>query len=85
MDPLDGCVPFLRRFALNLVRAWEKRHRAICNIRDVNRVGLRVHCCRHRLAAHSLVHDLDVATIHVPGSAGVAVELATSESPYTGM
>ncbi len=69
-----GCVPFLRRFALNLVRAWEKRDRAIYKIRDVDRVGQRVHCCRHRLAAHSRVHDFDVAIIHVPGAAGVAVE-----------
>ena len=74
-DPLDRWRAVLRALRrLNLVRAWEKRDRAICKIRDVNRVGQRIHRCRHRKAAHSLVHDLDVAIIHVPGAAGVSVE-----------
>ena len=65
----------LRRLAsLQFSASLGKARPCHLKVRHVDRVGRRVHCCRHRLAAHSLVHDLDVAIIHVPGAAGVSVE-----------
>ena len=75
MDPLDGCVPFCGASPSDYRgELREKRDGAISMVRDVNRVGPRIHCCHQWEAAHSFVHDLDVAIIHVPGAAGVAVE-----------
>ena len=82
MEPLDGCVPFLRRFALNLVRAREKRYRAVPVVDDINRVGRVIQRSREGEAASSFVLDLDMAIIHVACSACDSCPAsARSESP----
>ncbi|MEY2541757.1 MAG: hypothetical protein QOI22_1359, partial [Verrucomicrobiota bacterium] len=62
------------RLRINLERAWEKRHCVVGIVRDVNRVSQRIHRCHHGVAAHSFVHDFDVAIVDVPCSAGVSIQ-----------
>src|SRR5207253_7891953 len=57
-----------------LVRAREKRHRAVVVVHDVNRGRRFVHGSRDWKTARSFLRDLDVAVIHVTGAAGVCIK-----------